>query len=799
MPDLVLTETDTCMQLITPALQQAGWDIHSQIRREVTFTAGRITVRGRMTHRGDPKRADYILYYKDNLPLAVIEAKKKGLGPQAGIQQALGYGHTLDIPFVFSSDGTGFHFHDRTGSSSPVEKTLAMSEFPSPEELWNIYCEAHELTDTNLQVAQQPYYEDLTDRKEPRYYQQIAIQRTVEAISKGDKRALLVMATGTGKTYTAFQIIWRLWKAGTVKRVLFLADRNILIDQTRVNDFKPFESVMTKIQNREADPSYQIYLSLYQAISGTETTADVFKEFSKDFFDLIVVDECHRGSAKETSAWREILDYFDGAIHLGLTATPKETGDVSTTLYFGDPVYFYSLGQGLEDGFLAPYKVVRYDLDKDVQGWRPTPGMVDDLGEEIEDREYNRKDMEKVLVLNHRTKVVAKCIVDYLLKVDPYGRTIVFCVDIDHAQRMRTALINEVAERLPEEASKVSQYVVQITGDNPEGKKKIDDFSNPKKKYPVIATTSKLLSTGVDTQDCKLIVLDQEISSMSEFKQRVGRGTRVVEAHGKMWFTVMDFRGATKHFADPEFDGLPIKVFEPKLPIDGDDDEPSVIDEDLDPNDDDGTIGDRDGGGVIIEPEPPEGRVKYVLDGVKVTVLGERIQYLDSNNKLITESLTDYATKRIHERYATIETFLREWSSADKKQVIVKELESQGVFFEEIHEGVSKKYPGAFDPFDLVCHVAFDQPPLTRRERAENVKKRHVFAKHGEQARKVIDILLEKYANEGLAAVEDPAVLKVPPFNKLGTVVELVNAFGGSEGYERIIREIESGLYAKSG
>lgn len=789
-----LTETETCMQLITPALEAAGWDIRTQIRREYTFTAGRIQVRGRLTHRGQPSRADYVLF-KGTIPLAILEAKKKGLGPAHGIQQALRYADQLDVPFAISSDGTGFHLHDRTGQSEgPVERTLAMDAFPSPDEFWSRYRAWKGLTDERTTaIATEPYHEDPAEKKEPRYYQRIAIQRTVEAVARGDRRVLLVMATGTGKTYTAFQIIHRLWKSGAVKRVLFLADRNILVDQTRVNDFKPFASVMTKITQRKADPAYQIYLALYQAISGTDDAKDVFREFSRDFFDLVVIDECHRGSAKESSAWREVLDYFDGAVHLGLTATPKETKDVSTQSYFGEPVYEYSLKQGISDGFLAPYKVVRYDLDRDVQGWRPRAGMVDDLGEEIEDREFNRKDMEKTLVLNHRTKTVARCVMDYALKVDPHCRTIVFCVDIDHASRMRTALINEVAQRLPDE--RPSDYVVQITGDNPEGKAKLEDFIDPRKRYPVIATTSKLLTTGVDAKDCKLIVIDQEIGAIGEFKQIVGRGTRVDEKHGKTWFTIMDFRGATALFADPAFDGLPETVYEP-----GGTDDP------VDP-DDPGTPPEggpgEDDEPIELPPDPfdpgtdhvREKAPRYQVSGVEVAVLGERVQYLDADGKLITESLTDYSRSRIRGRYANLDGFLRAWSDADKKQALVEELENQGVFFEEVAEAVAKKHPGAFDPFDLVCHVAFDQPPLTRRERAEKVKKRHVFAQYGEQARRVIEILLDKYADEGLAAVEDITVLAAPPFDSIGAPLELVQAFGGRDGYLGAVRDLESALY----
>ena len=787
-----LTETETCMRLITPALEAAGWDIQTQIRREHTFTDGRIQVRGRLTHRGTPARADYVLF-RGSVALAVLEAKKQGLGPANGIQQALRYAEQLDVPFAIASDGTGFHIHDRTGQGTDVEASLAMNAFPSPDAMWDRYRQWKGLDSASATaIATEPYYEDPADRKEPRYYQRIAIQRVVETVAKGERRALLVMATGTGKTYTAFQIIHRLWKSGAVKRVLFLADRNILVDQTRVNDFKPFAPVMTKITQRKADPANQIYLALYQAITGKDGEPDLYRQFSPDFFDLIVVDVCHRGSAKETSAWREVLDYFRGAIHLGLTATPKETDDVSTTTYFGDPVYYYTLGQGIEDGFLAPYKVVRYNLDKDVQGWRPTPGMIDDLGEEIEDREYNQKDMEKTLVLNHRTKTVARLVVDYIEKIGVHARAIVFCVDIDHAARMRAALVNEVAARFPGEASRVHDYVVQITGDNPEGKARLDDFINPKKTYPVIATTSKLLTTGVDAKDCQLIVIDQEINSQGEFKQIVGRGTRVDEKHGKTWFTIMDFRGVTRHFADPNFDGLPEVVYDPKS-----------IDDPVDPDDDGETPGDETGEGItdptdpgVIDDPDPTKRPRYIVSGVPVAVLGERVQYLGPDGRLITESLTDYAKSRITDRFRNLDAFLAAWSDAERKQVIVTELEEQGVFFDEIRDTVEKSHPGAFDPFDLVCHVAFDQPPLTRRERADNVKKRHIFAKYGEQSRRVIEILLEKYADEGLAAVEDIGVLAAPPFDQVGMPLELVKGFGGRRGYEAAVRDLAMALSA---
>jgi type I restriction enzyme R subunit len=557
----VLSESDICDQYITPAIVAAGWDQATQIRREFGFTAGRIMVRGQLAVRGQRKRADYLLFYQPNLPIAVVEAKDNNHPVGGGMQQALAYAEVLDVPFVFSSNGDAFVFHDRTGLSHAVESTLSLHEFPSPGILWSRYRAWKGLSDDADRLARFPYHDD--GGKELRYYQRIAIQRSIEAIARGERRVLLVMATGTGKTYTAFQIIWRLWRAGTVKRVLFLADRNILVDQTITNDFKPFGSVMTRVRNRTVDKAYEIYLALYQAVSGSEEEKNVYKQFSPDFFDLVVIDECHRGSAREDSAWRDILDYFAPAIQLGLTATPKEIRDVSTLTYFGEPVYTYSLKQGIDDGFLAPYKVVRIDLDKDLQGWRPPAGMQDDLGREIEDRVYNQRDMDRVLVLNERTRRVAEKIVAYLVGTDPYGKTIVFCEDIDHAERMRQALVNAVAARLPAEAQNTSKFVVRITGDSDEGKRALDDFIHPERCYPVIATTSKLLTTGVDAKTTRLIVLDQRLESMIEFKQTVGRGTRIHEEAGKLWFTIMDFKKATERFADPDFDGEPEVIYAP--------------------------------------------------------------------------------------------------------------------------------------------------------------------------------------------------------------------------------------------
>lgn len=772
-----LTETEICDRYITPAIQRAGWDLHGQIRREYTFTAGQVHLHGKFAVRGQRKRADYVLFFAANFPLAVVEAKDNKAPVGGGMQQALAYAEALDVPFVFTSNGDGFVFHDRTGKSDPIEQTLSLDAFPSPTELWSRYRAAKGLSDEVERVVRQPYHDDGTD-KEPRYYQRIAVQRTVEAVARGQRRILLTMATGTGKTYTAFQIIWRLWKAGTVKRVLFLADRNVLVDQTRRKDFAPFGNAMTKVQHRLIDKSYEVYLALYQAVSGTEEESNVYKQFSPEFFDLVVVDECHRGSAREESAWREILDWFAPAIQLGLTATPKETTDTSTSNYFGLPVYTYSLKQGISDGYLAPYKVVRIDLDRDLQGWRPTSGMRDDLGQEIEDRVYNQRDMDRALVLHQRTQIVAAKLCAYLRSTDPYGKTIVFCEDIDHASRMRRALINEVARGWPEEKDNLSRFVVQITGDNDEGKRALYDFIDPKRRYPVIATTSKLLTTGVDAQTCKVIVLDQRIESMIEFKQIVGRGTRIHEEAGKLWFTIMDFKKATELFADPDFDGEPLVIFEP---------EPEGPVAPPEPEDD-------EAGDDQPEPPPPEasGAVRYVVSGVDVAVLAERVQYCSAEGRLVTESLKDYTRSTVLKSYVSLDDFLQRWASADRKQTVLDELVEKGVMVEALREQLGRD----LDPFDLVCHVAFDRPPLTRRQRAEGVRQRDVYARFEGKARAVLDALLNKYADEGVLP-EETAVLRNQPFDGMGTVVELVRLFGGGERYRDTVKEIEAALYSQ--
>ncbi len=615
-----------------------------------------------------------------------------------------------------------------------------------------------------------------------------AINRTVEAVARGQDRILLVMATGTGKTYTAFQIIWRLWKSGQKKRILFLADRNILVDQTKTKDFKPFGPAMTKIAKRQIDKSYEIYLSLYQAVTGAEEDKNIYKQFSRDFFDLIIIDECHRGSAAADSAWREILDYFSSATHIGLTATPKETKEVSSSTYFGEPVYSYSLKQGIEDGFLAPYKVVRIDFDKDLQGWRPPKGMRDKNGELIEDRIYDLKDMDRQLVIEARTWTVAAKVSEFLKATDPYQKTIIFCDDIDHAERMRQALVNLNPERIAENR----KYVMRITGDDQEGKAELYNFIDPELRYPVIATTSKLLTTGVDAQTCKLIVLDQHIKSMTEFKQIIGRGTRINEDYGKYWFTIMDFKKATELFADPAFDGEPVVIYSPE----GD---ASPVPPDSPLDEEDGIV---DGGDWLPEENEADGgeeakkRIKYVIDGVPIYVLAERVQYYGPDGKLITESLRDYTRTCVQKQFASLDDFLRLWSSAEQKKAIIDELAAQGVMWEALAEEVEAKRGQALDPFDLICHVAFDQPPLTRKERAEQVKKRNYFARYSGAARQVLEALLDKYADTGIEHIEDIRILRLAPFSQIGAPMELVGAFGDRAGYDKALHELEAELYA---
>ena len=797
-----LSERDICTKFITPALGRAGWDEMLQIREEVSFTKGRIIVRGKLVTRGKAKRADYILYYKPNIPIAIIEAKDNSHSVGDGMQQALDYAETLNIPFVFSSNGDGFVFHDRTGASTPRESNLALDAFPSPAELWARYRAWKGLTPEAEKIVLQDYHEG-GDDKAPRYYQINAVNAEIEAIAKGQDRILLVMATGTGKTYTAFQIIWRLWKAGHRKRILFLADRNVLVDQTMVNDFRPFGEAMAKLSTgaktiqrdggaHRVDAAYEIYLGLYQAITGPEDNQKIYREFSRGFFDLIVIDECHRGSAAEDSAWREILEYFSSATQIGLTATPKETKYVSNIAYFGEPVFSYSLKEGIRDGFLAPYKVVKVHIDRDVEGYRPEKGQLDRDGEEVEDRIYNTKDFDRTLVIDGRTKLVAQKVTQFLKESgDRFQKAIVFCVDREHAARMRQALINENVDLVDGNP----RYVMRITGGDAEGQDELGNFIDPESKYPVLVTTSRLLSTGVDVQTCRLIVLDRAVGSMTEFKQIVGRGTRVHEDTRKFYFTVIDFRGATSHFADPEFDGEPLQIYEPEEgdPIDPPD--PPPVDEDDDPNPEDPSEDET----VIDDPDwplpPGTGTQKKIyVDGISAIIVAERVEYLDEHGKLVTESLRDFTRKALRKRFASLDDFLRSWNTAERKQAIIEEMASEGlpltVIAEELGTGL--------DPFDLVCHVAFDAKPLTHRERAESVKKRDVFARYGKQARAVLGALLDKYADEGVLNLDDANVLRIPPLDRLGTPFQLVSAFGGRPGFERAVHDLQSALYKET-
>ncbi|MDN3606922.1 EcoAI/FtnUII family type I restriction enzme subunit R [Kaistella yonginensis] len=788
MSKKLFSERDICTKYVTPALENAGWDRKKQFREEVNFTDGRIIVRGKLSTRGKKKRADYILYYKPNIPIGIIEVKENNHEVGSGMQQGLEYGDILDLPFVFSTNGDRFLFHDKTNATN-IESEIELNDFPSPEILWEKYLQFKGIANEESKlIVEQDYFFDGSGRA-PRYYQQNAVNLTLEAIAKGQNRILLVMATGTGKTYTAFQIVHRLWKSRTKKRILFLADRNSLIDQTKRGDFKHFRDKMTIVQNRQIDKSYEIYLAIYQGLTGNEEERNIFKQFSPDFFDLIIIDECHRGSAKEDSAWREVLTYFKTATQIGLTATPKETDTVSNAEYFGDPIYTYSLKQGIDDGFLAPYQVIRVSMDVDVEGWRPEKEKKDKDGNIIEDRIYNRKDFDRNLVIDERTQTVARKVTEFLKNTNRFNKTIVFCRDIDHAERMRSALSSLNSDLVLQN----HKYVMRITGDNDEGKRELDNFIDPEQTYPVIATTSELMTTGVDAQTCKLIVLDTEIGSMTKFKQIIGRGTRVNEEFGKLYFTIIDFRNATDNFADPTFDGDPvrIKIIDEQTPADDQfEDENIEVDEKKEnvPT-------------AVHDPKEPypnpftDKKIKpnkIYINGVDVTILNTREMYFDKNGKPITLSLKDYTKDLLSEKYESLDQFLSLWKNSDRKEAIVKELEEQGVMVKELLESVNKEC----DLFDIICHVAFDQKPLTRKERANNVKKRNYFAKYGEQARNVLSALIDKYADEGLNTLESMEVLKLNPISDFGSPLEIVKTFGGRKQYLNALKELEDEIYS---
>ena len=783
-----LSEEDIKARYITPAVEQAGWD-KKQIRYEYAFTAGRIILRGNVTARGKQKRADYLLFYKPNFPLAIIEAKDNNHPVGAGLQQAIEYAEALDVKYVYASNGDGFVEQDLiTGDI----RNLSLDEFPSPDELYHRYLSESNKSDVEEKVMLEPYYY-VPGYKQPRYYQRIAVNRTVDAVAGGQDRVLLVCATGTGKTFMAFQIIYRLWKAGIKKKILFLADRNVLVDQTISGDFKPFGGKMTKVENKKLDSSYEIYLALYQQLAGDDGV-EPFKQFKPEFFDLILVDECHRGSAKEDSAWRKILEYFSGATQIGMTATPVETKEASSQTYFGEPIYEYSLKQGINDGFLAPYKVIRIGLDKDLVGYRPEAGKLDDNGYEIEDREYNVKDFDRTLVLDERTKVIAKKITEFLKKTDRFSKTIVFCVDVEHAERMRQALINENKDLWNEN----HKYIMRITGDNAEGKAQLDNFIDEDSKYPVIAVTSKLMTTGVDAKMCKLIVLDNNINSMTEFKQIIGRGTRLLEDYGKTYFTIMDFRNASRLFADKDFDGNPEVVID----IGGNDPiDPTGNPEDTDnPENGDGSGngsdntgnsgGSDDGWGNGDDDDKPK---KYYVKDVKVEVLSERVQYVGKDGKLITESLIDYTRKNILGQYARLDAFLKKWNEAQKKQAIVDELREEGVLLDAVREETGQT---DIDDFDLILHLAYDKAPLTRIERINNVKKRGYLYKYSELAQKVLGTLMDKYASDGLKEIEETKILQLTEFQQFGSPMKIVKEFGGKAAYEKAVKELEDEIFS---
>ena len=766
-----LTEEDIKLKYITPALQSADWDIKNQIRCEYYYTAGKINVRENVAQRGKGKKVDYLLSYKSNLPIAIVEAKDNKVPIAHGIQQGIDYAYDLDIPFAYSSNGDGFFEHDMiTGE----ERELKLEEFPTPKQLWERYLKEKEINPEQESLITEPYY-FMDINKTPRYYQRIAINKTIEAISKGQKRILLVMATGTGKTFTAFQIIHRLHKSGKMKKILYLADRNVLIDQTMQNDFKPFQKVMTKIEHRNMDSSYEIYMSLYHQLRSNEE--EVYKQFKPDFFDLIIVDECHRSSAKDDSNWHEILTYFSGATQIGMTATPKETVDVSNITYFGEPIYTYSLKQGIEDGFLAPYKVVRVSLDRDLEGYRPERGKLDEDGYEVEDKEYTMHDFDRTIVIDERTKVVAKRIAEYMKSTDRMARAIVFCVDTEHALRMRNALAEENRDLMQLNPN----YVVRITSNDVVGKAKLDDFIDSNTIYPVIATTSKLLSTGVDTKTVKLIVLDVEIQSLTEFKQIIGRGTRLLPNKGKEYFTIMDFRNNSEKFADPNFNG-PAEVV---LDVDGGNGQDPKTGKDFGITD------------TTIKPpisgEVEDGQSKKVyINNVPVSIINETVKYYDADGKLITESIVEYSGRNLKRVYEKYEDFEQEWYRADSKKDFLNHLFNEGVMIDALYDKANDN----IDIFDILSNMAYGVEVVSKEDRIEKVKNSNLINEYNDSQKSVINELLETYKNQDVLELENMRTLEVKNFNKFGGLVPIVNLFGGKDKYLNVISNIEKALYS---
>jgi type I restriction enzyme R subunit len=811
-----LSEQDISTKFIVPSIQRAGWDLMLQVsEQKLPITEGRIILSGKSIKRGEKKKPDFVLSYHKNFPLAVIEIKNNNFSIATGIQQAMSYAEILDAPFAYSTNGDGFLEHDfLTGK----QRDLLIDQLPSPTELYNRYKQHKNIGDEVEKIIQTPYYQG-NSKKTPRYYQQVAINRTVKAVADEQKRILLVMATGTGKTFTAGQIIWRLWKSGAKKRILFLADRNILVDQTMTNDFKHFGGAMCKLstkygaieykdninlginsKTKQVDKAYEIYLGLYQALTGNVEERDIYKQFSSNFFDLIIIDECHRGSAKEDSNWREILEYFSSATQIGLTATPKETKDVSNIEYFGEPIYTYSLKQGIDDGFLAPYKVIRVMLDKDIGGYRPAIQDRDREGNQIVDKTYESKDFDRKIVLTKRTEIVAKEITRFLKKTNRFNKTIVFCVDIEHAERMTKALIDENSDLVKQNR----KYIMQITGDNIEGKMELDNFTDVEKTYPTIVTTSKLLTTGVDAQTCKLIVLDANINSSTEFKQIIGRGTRIREDMGKTHFTILDFRKATDLFSDPNFDGDPIQIKEIKQGeeiSDGDNfDEDELTKKSEDQNIESDPAKDSDFIVNQLNSEPFKEKTKtekIYVDNVEVNIVYKQKQFLDENGKLITSSFKDFSKKQILKKFSSLDDFINKWSKQEQKILIIQELENQGIDFFELQNEIGDIGKN-IDPFDLILHIAFGKNKLiTRQERVNNIRKKNYLAKYNGIAKNVLENLLEKYSNQGLSHIEDINILTINPFNSIGSPIEIIQEFGGRDAYFLALRDLEREIYSQ--
>jgi type I restriction enzyme R subunit len=761
---------------VLPALTSAGWNVDTQVREEVPITAGAVIVRGKKVERARILKADYVLFWRSTVPLAVIEAKDNNHALGAGMEQALTYANMLDLPFAISTNGDGFLLRDNTGNAAQPETELTLDAFPSPHALWERYRAWKKLPPEAIPLVEQDFHG--ADERPPRYYQTVAINRVIEAVARGERRMLLVMATGTGKTLTAFQIAWRLKRAGRVNRVLFVTDRDSLASQTMRGDFAPFRKVMTRIEGQKVDRAYEVYFALYQSLVSDVDAQSAYRKFSNTFFDLVIVDECHRGSAEDDARWRRVLEWFTGAIQLGLTATPRETRTASNTEYFGEPAYTYSLRQGIEDGFLAPYKVIRVDMDRDLQGWRPPQGMRDDNEKPMEVRNYGRPDFDRSLVLVERTRRVAERVVALLRSTDRYAKTLIFCQDIDHATRMRTALVNAA----PDWAAESPDYIVRITGDVPEAAALVERLSTPSERYPVIVTTSELLTTGVDVKTCQYVVIDQTIQSMTKFKQLIGRGTRLLASHNKFFFTIVDFKGATRLFEDTAFDGTPVSIYEPDAAAP------------LAPPDDDAPPE-----APVPAPNGPPGFIvsgrgntaeKYVVGNLPVAIASEQTLHY-TRERLVVEALRDEVRRVVTARYPTLDALTDAWRGAERRQTLVDALRDDGVLVSALGD----LYDATMDPLDLLACAAFDAPVVTRAWRANHARASGLLAPYKPDARAVLEALIELYEREGVAAVEDPAALKLPALQTLGTVVELVKRFGGRDGFLAAQRALLVALY----